>query len=162
MSGTARISTTTPRTCASCGTPLTAQGICPKCMLELGGEPSTTAAVPAPARIPHYKLFRCIGSGGFGQVWLAWNETLEAFCAIKVIRRDLSEELNLFDRELRGLRRSAEVSRSHPGLVDILTAGKDDAEGFFFYAMELADDLEKGRELVVDRYVARTLGRVLE
>src|SRR6058998_3561261 len=106
-----------------------------------------TAQKPTPPKIPDYKLIRCIGSGGYGEVWLAQNEVVQTYCAVKVIRRDRFEQADPFNREFRGLQRSVEASRSHPGLVDILHAGKNDAEGYFFYVMELADDLQTGKEV---------------
>jgi hypothetical protein len=31
-------------------------------------------------------------------------------------------------------------SRTHDGLMDVLQIGRNDAEGYFYYVMELADD----------------------
>jgi serine/threonine protein kinase len=121
---------------------------------------SGTAQNPTPPRIPDYKLIRCIGTGGYGEVWLGQNEVMHTYCAVKVVRRERFEHADPFNREFRGLQKSVESSRSHPGLVGILHAGKNDPEGFFFYVMELADDLETGQNVAPDRYIPKTLSRL--
>ncbi len=44
-----------------------------------------------------------------------------------------------FEREFNGLRKFEPVSRAHPALGDILQIGRDEAEGCYYYVMELAD-----------------------
>src|SRR5258705_3052040 len=116
---------------------------------------------PLPPKIPDHELIRCIGSGGYGEVWLCKNEVIEIYCAVKVVRRDRFENADPFNREFRGLQKSVKASRSHPGLVDILHAGKNDEEGFFYYVMELADDVATGQDIDASRYVPKTLRLVL-
>jgi len=120
-----------------------------------------TAQNPTPPDIPDYKLLRCIGAGSYGEVWLGQNEVVQTYCAIKVVHRKRFEQSEPFNREFRGLQRSVEASRNHPGLIDILHAGKNDAEGFFFYVMELADDLKTGQSVTPDRYIPKTLSRLV-
>src|SRR5207249_4149247 len=47
-----------------------------------------------------------------------------------------------FEREFKGIQKFEPISRSHDGLVDILQVGRDDAAGYFYYVMELADGAE--------------------
>ena len=92
----------------------------------------------AALRIPDYELTRCIGSGSYGEVWLARNATGQ-MRAVKVVHRRTFGEDRQFEREFEGLRRFEPVSRRHPGLVQVLHVGRNEAEGFFYYVMELAD-----------------------
>jgi len=39
----------------------------------------------------------------------------------------------------------------------LLHVGRNDAAGFFYYVMELADDAQTGEEIVPDQYVPKTL-----
>ena len=59
--------------------------------------------------------------------------------AVKVVWRDRFSSDRPFEREFSGLRVYEPVSRSHDGLMDILQLGRNDAAGYFYYVMELAD-----------------------
>lgn len=106
--------------------------------------------------IPDHELLRCIGEGTYGQVWLARN-ILGTFRAVKVVFRSRFRSVKPFEREFNGIRTYEPLSRSHEGLVDILQVGKNDAEGYFYYVMELADDQLTGQTIYPDMYVAKTL-----
>ncbi len=115
----------------------------------------TPASISAPP-IPEHELIRPIGSGSGGTIWLARN-ALGTFRAVKIIRVDSSRRRSSFQTELNGVLKFEPVSRLHDGLVDILQVGGSDAEGYFYYVMELADDVETGQIIVPERYVSRTL-----
>lgn len=87
--------------------------------------------------IPEHQLISRIASGAYGEVWLGRN-AVGTLRAIKVVRRDQNASPE-FEREFKGMQRFEPVSRTHPGLVDILTLGLL-PEGFY-YVMELADEL---------------------
>jgi TolB-like protein len=61
---------------------------------------------------------------------------------VKVVYRQDFSEAQPFDREFKGIQKFEPVSRSHEGLIDILQIGRNDAEGYFYYVMELADATE--------------------
>ncbi len=88
--------------------------------------------------IPDHVLVRVIGSGAYGDVWLG-RTILGTARAIKVIQRSSFERDQPFLREFEGVRRYEPVSRSSPSLVPILQVGRDEAAGFFYSVMELAD-----------------------
>lgn len=89
--------------------------------------------------IPEHEVFRCIGEGSYGRVWLA-RTVLGSWRAVKVVRRDLFQDAVSYEREYSGLRRFEPLSRSHAGLVGILQCGEEAGGGGFHYVMELADD----------------------
>lgn len=85
-----------------------------------------------------------IGGGSYGEVWLARN-ALGTPRAVKIVHRHHFDHDRPYEREFTGLQRYEPVSRSHPGLVDVLQVGRDDVAGYFYYVMELADDLGRDR-----------------
>lgn len=93
----------------------------------------------APPLIPDHALLRPIGRGAYGEVWLARN-VMGALRAVKVIGRSQFESQRPYEREFAGIQRFEPVSRSSSGLVHVLHVGRNEAAGYFYYVMELADD----------------------
>jgi serine/threonine protein kinase len=50
---------------------------------------------------------------------------------------------------------------NHPNLLRLLHVGRDDAAGFYWYIMELADDEFSGQMIVPERYSPKDLGKEL-
>jgi serine/threonine protein kinase len=92
--------------------------------------------------LPDHTLLRPIGRGAYGEVWLARN-IMGTLRAVKVIWREQFESARPFEREFAGIQRYEPVSRSSGGLVHVLHVGRNDAEGYFYYVMELADEAEE-------------------
>jgi serine/threonine protein kinase len=92
--------------------------------------------------VPDHEVLTFIGSGSFGEVWLARN-VLGTYRAVKVVRRDSLPSTRHYDREFEGIRHFEPISRSHPNLVAILQVGRSqDEQNYFYYVMELADPIE--------------------
>jgi TolB-like protein/cytochrome c-type biogenesis protein CcmH/NrfG len=106
--------------------------------------------------IPDLELLRCIGSGSYGQVWLARN-IIGTYRAVKIVERKAFRDEEAFEREFSGLQRFEPVSREHDGFVAILHAGRNRQGGFFYYVMELADDDADGDRIEPETYVPKTL-----
>ncbi len=85
-----------------------------------------------------------------------------SFRAVKVVRREDFERERTFEREFEGIKHYEKVSQNHPGLVDVLHVGRNNREGFYYYVMELADDVESGPEIDVEHYEPRTLSSDLK
>src|SRR5687767_10782387 len=109
-----------------------------------------------PSEIPGHKLLRCIGRGSYGEVWLAQSAAGE-YRAAKIVYRKTFERDRPFQREFEGIQKFEPVSRASPSQVSILQVGRDDAAGFFYYVMELADDQRSGRQIDPATYKPRTL-----
>jgi serine/threonine protein kinase len=108
--------------------------------------------------IPDYTLIKRIGSGAYGEVWLAQSVT-GAYRAVKIVWREDFELTRTFHREFLGIQQFEPISRGHPCLVHVLHVGWNEARGFYYCVMELADDAEEGPNFKsVQTYVPRTLG----
>jgi serine/threonine-protein kinase len=114
-----------------------------------------------------YQLIRVLGVGGMGSVWLAQDQALDSFCALKLIEADKSRDPEVRTRFAREARASAQLRGSH--VVDVFDYGvwKD----IPFIAMEylvgedLADCLARRGRLAggttyrIIAHVARALSR---
>jgi TolB-like protein len=124
------------------------------------GDQAVEQPVLGVPEIPDLELLRCIGRGAYGEVWLARN-ILGTYRAVKVIQRRAFRDDEAFEREFSGLRRFEPVSREHDGFVAILHVGRDRADSFFYYVMELADDDANADRINPDTYVPKTLSNEL-
>lgn len=108
--------------------------------------------------IPDMEVLRQIGGGSYGEIWMARSVT-DTLRAVKVVYRNDFDDDRTFEREFEGILKYEPVAREHPGLVDILHVGRDQTgdEEFYFYVMELGDDVERGSQIQVADYEPRTL-----
>jgi eukaryotic-like serine/threonine-protein kinase len=82
-----------------------------------------------------YLLQNRLGAGGYGTVWLGWDEKLEREVAVKVIPREGDEPAPV--RAEREARVAARLN--HPGIVSLYEFGSDDE------AVYLVSELVRGR-----------------
>lgn len=104
------------------------------------------------------EVLRQIGGGSYGEIWMARSVT-DTLRAVKVVYRNDFDDDRTFEREFEGILKYEPVAREHPGLVDILHVGRDKSgeEEFYFYVMELGDDVEHGSTIRPADYEPRTL-----
>jgi serine/threonine protein kinase len=119
----------------------------------------TLAPRVLPKVMADHELVRFVGGGAYGEVWLARN-VIGLYRAFKIIRREKFRDDVPFQREFRGLQKFMPVSTGHPGLVQILHVGKNDAEGFFFYIMEAGDDEVNEQRFDPQNYSPKSLATV--
>ncbi len=121
----------------------------------------SNAAVPnLPPQVADHELLRRVGTGAYGDVWLARSVT-GILRAVKVVWRRNFDHDRTYEREFAGLRKFEPLSRRHDGLVDILHIGRNDEAGYFYYVMELADDASASTPAAVADYVPLTLAELL-
>jgi serine/threonine protein kinase len=116
---------------------------------------------PTPPDVPDFDMLRPIGSGGYGQVWLATNRTTGHLRAVKVIPLDQPGRANPAAREISSLSRlEANFRCRHPNLLQIHHVGKTATH--LFYVMDPADDIS-GRPASDDpEYQPATLDSLLQ
>src|SRR6266498_2930462 len=127
---------------------------------EEGEAAGAEQPVPDAPHIPDLELLRRIGHGSYGEVWLARN-IVGTYRAVKIVERKAFQDEEAFEREFSGLQRFEPVSRDHDGFVAILHVGRNRAEGFFYYVMELADNDSNDGRIEPETYVPKTLSNEL-
>jgi WD40 repeat protein len=108
----------------------------------------------ASVSVPDHHLLACIGRGSYGEVWLARN-VMGTYRAVKIVYRAAFEHARPFEREFNGIQKFEPISRSHDGFVDVLQIGRTD--DYFYYVMELADDVVTGQQIDPATYEPKTL-----
>ena len=136
-------------------------------------QPDSTSAERVPPSVPDHELFQRIGSGAYGEVWLARNLATGALRAVKIVYRSTFADERPFNREFEGIKKFDAVSRSHPSQLALFHVGRNNAAAYFYYVMELADSIKVWRDvpsappgtpsaLPATTYVAHTLRADLE
>ncbi len=91
-------------------------------------------------RLDRYVLLNRVGRGGMGEVYAAWDPTLDRKVALKLMRAELEEGalgVELRDRLLREAQAMAQLA--HPNVVTVHDAGI--ANDKLFLAMEFVDGI---------------------
>jgi serine/threonine protein kinase len=99
------------------------------------GSLSTGSGVRPEQKFSHYRIKRRLGAGAMGEVWLAFDTTLERDLAIKILPPSLGQDQERLLRFFREARLAAQLN--HPNAVTIYQVGVE--EGLPFLAMELVD-----------------------
>ncbi len=91
--------------------------------------------------IPGYKIKKELGCGGMSRVYLAFEEKLKRFVALKVLLPSLAEKSRITRRFIKEARTAAQLQ--HSNIVSIFDVGKKDQ--FYYFAMEYLKDSLKDR-----------------
>lgn len=103
----------------------------------LATEPCTKCGHPVmmPMQLRQFELRSVIGSGGNGNVYRAWDTTLERFVAVKLTKKELMEDPKAMEAFYREARACARLN--HTNIIHIYTF--DEWENQQYLVMELAD-----------------------
>ena len=88
-----------------------------------------------------YKLDSKLGSGGMSTVYLAQDEVLDRPVAVKLLHREISEDLDQLERFRREARAAARLS--HPNLVSVIDAGEDEGRPYIVFEYVEGDTLKR-------------------
>ena len=123
-------------------------------------DPFSEPGAHAPPAELDYELVRLIGRGGYGEVWLVRDRARDYF-ACKVVYRESFGNARPYEREYEGIQKFEPVSQSSESQVKILHVGRRDEAGYFYYIMELADDVQSAA-MDAATYVPKTLRSEIE
>jgi hypothetical protein len=83
----------------------------------------------------NFELVETLGIGGMGTVYKARDTLLDRFVALKLLRKDLGDEIDYATRLQQEARVAASVN--HPNVIQVFSSGQD--HGQFYLVMELVD-----------------------
>ena len=150
--------------CKRCGARLDAgialQGMCTKCLMELGmdedshvvitGASEAPAPPPSPEELaplfPRHEILELLGQGGMGVVYKARQKGLDREVALKILPASTGRDpafAERFAQEARAL-----ASLSHANITQVFDFGK--AGEHFYLAMEFVDGLNL-RQLIASK-----------
>jgi tetratricopeptide (TPR) repeat protein len=89
-----------------------------------------------PMQLGNYRLLSTIGGGGMGMVYRAVDMSLGRAVAVKLLRKDLSDNKSFVDTFLREAR--AVASLSHPNIATLYSFGVEDDQ--YYLVMELVSN----------------------
>jgi len=143
---------------------------CPKCGqlvdvsdLAVGSEiecPACAHHFPVTRQFNHYQLERTLGEGGMGVVYLAQDLNLGRVVAVKVLKRELSEDAKFITNFLKEVEITA--SLTHPNIVQVFAFGEH--EGHYYLVMEYIgertfdDDILESKKLEEARVIDIGIG----
>jgi len=110
----------------------------------------STVTPASGVRFGDYEIIERLGAGGMGEVWKAWDPSLEREVALKVLPAETTADETARTRLLREARMASKLN--HPNVCTIYEVGE--AEGQAYIAMELVEG-----EALSDRLAA---GRLAE
>jgi serine/threonine protein kinase len=158
--------------CSRCGTELSpnaAQGLCPRCLIEMNLGPATEApneagphgthiteprseeafSVAAIAKhFPHLEILECLGRGGMGVVYKARQPRLDRLVALKILAREKEKDPHFAERFQREAQALARLS--HSNIVMVYDFGE--TAGLYYLLMEYVDGLNL-RQLLQTRKI---------
>ena len=106
--------------------------------------------------IANYGLLRSIGVGAYGEVYLAQTAS-GGPCAVKIVYRDRCKDAEHFQKEQRAVQFFTWNTEKLQGMITVMDSGSDEAQGIFWYAMPLADDLSHSQKPTAETYQPDTL-----
>ena len=120
------------QTCPSCGTLVDISEQEPLSKFEC---PSCGATMRTSRQYNHFSIIEHLGTGGMGSVYKAMDRNLNRMVALKLLRKELSDD-EIYIAKLEDEARIT-ASINHPFVVKVFSFGVD--HGQYYIAMELVD-----------------------
>ena len=97
-----------------------------------------TASKSAGDIIGKYKVIRCLGVGGMGEVYLVEHTLLNTRCALKLLKKEVAQDdPEMRKRLLREARLASQIQ--HPNLITVLDAELEESSSYYYIVMEYVD-----------------------
>lgn len=129
-------------------------------LMRSGGE----GAAPPPElrpqqRLGKYRLVERLGAGSFGEVWSAWDTSLERYIALKLLPQEHAEH-SMLDAVMREAKSAACIDHEH--VVKVHGAGRMDDAARCYIDTQLAGDpaptAEDAKHVAVGRPLSLAVG----
>jgi len=137
--------------------------------VNLSEQPAATAfQEPYPQAASGFHCIKEIASGGYGRVYLFSRDHEQDYVAGKFVYRHVfgpardNTSQAAYQRALDGLQNFQSLSGKSAYLLRIFEVLHRHEQGYFYYMMELADDIATGRVIAASTYKPRTLKNELE
>ena len=91
--------------------------------------------IPPGTRLGHYEVLSQLGAGGMGEVYLAYDSTLDRKVALKILPPEVASRSDRMRRFVQEAKAAAALN--HPNLAHVYEIGEHDAHHFI--AMEFID-----------------------
>ena len=112
-------------------------------------------------RHPGYvEMSGTFGEGAFGNVRVVRNVTGQ-LQALKEVVLAKFKDAGPYEREFRGVKNYKPVSNEHTGLLHVDYVNRNEADGYFYYVMDLGDAMDPGWEKNGGKYEPRDLRNAL-
>ncbi|HUG70853.1 MAG TPA: SUMF1/EgtB/PvdO family nonheme iron enzyme [Pirellulaceae bacterium] len=117
-----------------------------------------SGSLPTPASIGRYQVRGLLGEGGFGRVYLAWDQELKRHVAAKVPHPHRVAEPADGEAYLQEARLIA--SLDHVGIVPVYDVGRTD-DGYFYVVSKLIQGADLATRIQREKFDQRTIARVV-
>ncbi len=117
-------------------------------MTAAGEDSLESCSLPNPTKIGRYTILRRLGKGGFGEVFLAFDDDLNRFVAIKVPRPERvsqPEDIEAYLNEARIV-----ASLDHPHIVPVYDVGRTE-DGLCFVVSKLIEGCDLAKKIKESR-----------
>lgn len=108
--------------------------------------------------INNFEIQEVVGRGGMGVVYRAWHPELERHAAIKVMRPELVNEHDSYERFLQEARTAARLE--HPNIVHVLNFGRTPDNASYYIMMDFVEGVSM-RQLVQENPDGMPLDEVI-
>lgn len=96
-----------------------------------------------------FVLKRKLGSGGMGEVWLAWQNNVERDIAVKILSPSLVSNRAFVERFMHEMKIAGKLD--HPNIIPVFGAGH--IQGLYYLSMAYVDGVELSDRLKIDHKI---------